>query len=48
MKLLVKFNLILIFLFGIGWGIAAIYAYGSLMRDARLEAVRQAELMMEA
>ena len=48
MKLLVKFNLILILIFGIGWGIAAIYAYRSLMPDARLEAVRQAELMTEA
>jgi protein-histidine pros-kinase len=48
MKLPVKFNLILILIFGIGWGIARIYAYRSLMRDARLEAVRQAELMMEA
>jgi protein-histidine pros-kinase len=48
MNLLVKFNLILILIFGIGWGIAAIYAYRSLMRDARLEAVRQAELMTEA
>jgi hypothetical protein len=48
MKLLVKINLILILIFGIGWAIAAIYAYHSLMRDARLEVIRQAELMMEA
>jgi protein-histidine pros-kinase len=48
MKLLAKFNLIVILIFGIGWGITEIYAYRSLMRAARLEVVRQAELMMEA
>ena len=48
MKLLAKFNLILILIFGIGWALTAIYAYRSLKRDARLEVVRQADLMMEA
>jgi protein-histidine pros-kinase len=48
MKLLVKFNLILILIFGIDWGITAISAYRFLMRSARLEVIRPAEFMMEA
>ncbi len=47
MKLLVKFNLLFIVLFGAGVGITALISHSFLRRNAREEVVRQAELMME-
>jgi HAMP domain-containing protein len=48
MKLLVKFNLILIALFGAGSIVIAFTAYQFLMRNARAQVVQQAELMIES
>ena len=48
MKLLAKFNLILIALFGIGSILIAYAAYHFLMRNARSQVVQQAELMIES
>jgi HAMP domain-containing protein len=48
MNLLGKVNLLLILIFGSGWGVIEIYAYQFLMKDARLEVIRQADLMMQA
>jgi HAMP domain-containing protein len=47
LKLLVKFNLLLILLFGAGVGITALISRAFLRSNARDEVVRQAELMME-
>jgi HAMP domain-containing protein len=47
LKLLVKFNLLLIVLFGAGVGTTALISRGFLRRNARDEVVKQAELMME-
>lgn len=47
MKLLVKFNLLFIILFGAGVGITALISHSFLRRNARDEVVKQAELMME-
>lgn len=47
MNLLGKVNLLLILIFGSGWGVIEIYAYRFLMEDARLEVIRQADLMMQ-
>src|SRR5580658_4602991 len=47
MNLLGKVNLLLILIFGSGWGVIEIYAYRFLMVDARLEVIRQADLMMQ-
>jgi HAMP domain-containing protein len=46
MKLLAKFNLILVALFGIGSILIAITAYQFLMRNARSQVVQQADLMI--
>ena len=48
MKLLTKFNLILIALFGAGSMLIAFAAYRFLMRNARTQVVQQAELMIES
>jgi HAMP domain-containing protein len=48
MNLLGKVNLLLILIFGGGWGVIEIYAYRFLMEDARLEVIRQADLMMQS
>jgi HAMP domain-containing protein len=48
MKLLAKFNLILIALFGAGSVLIAFAAYQFLMRNARAQVVQQAELMSES
>jgi HAMP domain-containing protein len=48
MKLLAKFNLILILFLGAGWAIAAYVSHRFLMDNAREQVVRQAELMMES
>src|SRR5271155_3236617 len=48
MKLLTKFNLILIALFGAGSILIAFAAYQFLMRNARSQVIQQAELMMES
>lgn len=48
MKLLAKFNLILILLFGAGSVIIGLVAYTFLMRNARNQVVQQAELMIES
>jgi HAMP domain-containing protein len=48
MKLLTKFNLILIALFGAGSLIIAVTAYRFLMQNARSQVVQQAELMIES
>ncbi|HXR75543.1 MAG TPA: DUF3365 domain-containing protein [Bryobacteraceae bacterium] len=47
MKLLAKFNLIFLIVFGSGLAVAAWLAYGFLQNLAHDEVVRQAELMME-
>jgi HAMP domain-containing protein len=47
LKLLVKFNLLFIVLFGAGVGITALISHSFLRRNARDEVVKQAELMME-
>lgn len=48
MKLLAKFNLILIALFGAGTVLIAFAAHRFLMRNARSQVVQQAELMIES
>jgi len=48
MKLIVKFNLILGFVFAAGLGIAALTSYRFLRHDAREAVLQQARLMMEA
>jgi len=48
MKLLTKFNLILIALFGAGSILIAVTAYQFLMRNARSQVIQQAELMIES
>ena len=45
MKLLTKFNLVLILVFGVGIGLIAYFARGFLMDDARQQVLEQAELM---
>jgi HAMP domain-containing protein len=47
MKLLVKFNVLLVLVFGGGLAASAVIAHRSLQADARAEVVRQAALMME-
>jgi HAMP domain-containing protein len=47
MKLLVKFNILLLFVFGSGLAAAAFISRQSLQDEARAEVVRQAALMME-
>jgi protein-histidine pros-kinase len=47
LKLLVKFNLLFIVLFGAGVGITALISHNFLRRNARDEVIKQAELMME-
>jgi HAMP domain-containing protein len=46
LKLLVKFNLLFILLFGAGVGITVLISHSFLRRNARDEVLRQAELMM--
>jgi len=46
LKLLTKFNLILLVLFGVGGLLISFFAYQYLMDDARREVLAQAELMM--
>jgi protein-histidine pros-kinase len=48
MKLLTKFNLILIVLFGAGSILIAVAAYQFLIRDARNQVIQQAELMIQS
>jgi HAMP domain-containing protein len=48
MKLLSKFNLILVALFGAGSILIAYAAYNFLMRNARSQVIQQAELMIES
>ncbi len=48
MKLLTKFNLILIALFAVGSVLIAVTAYQFLTRNARSQVVQQAELMIES
>jgi hypothetical protein len=48
MKLLTKFNLILVALFGAGSILIAYTAYQFLMRNARRQVIQQAELMIES
>ncbi|WP_263354967.1 c-type heme family protein [Acidicapsa acidisoli] len=45
MKLLAKFNLVLIFIFGLGISLIAYFAYNFLMDNARQQVLQQAELM---
>jgi len=45
LKLLTKFNLVLIVVFGVGMGLIAYFARGFLMDDARQQVLQQAELM---
>lgn len=45
MKLLTKFNLVLIVVFGLGMFLISHYAYNFLMSDAREQVLQQAELM---
>ncbi len=45
MKLLTKFNLVLILVFGLGMYLIAHYAYNFLMADARQQVLQQAQLM---
>lgn len=45
MKLLTKFNLVLVVVFGLGLYLIAHYAYNFLMDDARQQVLQQAELM---
>ena len=47
MKLLVKFNILLVLVFGSGLAAAAVISRQSLQEEARAEVVRQAALMME-
>jgi hypothetical protein len=47
MKLLLKFNILLILVFGSGLAAAAYISHQSLQVEARAEVVRQAALMME-
>jgi protein-histidine pros-kinase len=44
-KLLAKFNLVLILVFGLGMALIAHYAYNFLMADARQQVLQQAELL---
>src|ERR1700742_4513052 len=46
MKLMTKFNLILLVLFGSGGLIIALVAYSFLINNARREVLREAQLMM--
>jgi HAMP domain-containing protein len=48
MKLLGKFNLLLIVILGLGMGIAGYVAYGFLQQNARSQVIQQARLMMGA
>jgi hypothetical protein len=48
MKLLIKFNLVLILVFGTGIGIAGYISRNFLERSAREEVLQQARLMMGA
>lgn len=48
MRILAKFNLILILIFGVAVTITGYIAHGFLERDAREQAIRQAELMVGA
>lgn len=48
MKLLMKFNLILIVLFGAGMALISQLAYGFLMQNARSQVLQQAQLMVES
>lgn len=48
MKLLAKFNLILIVLFGAGCVVIGLVGYQFLMQDARNQVVQQAQLMIES
>jgi protein-histidine pros-kinase len=48
MKLLARFNLIFIAIFGVGTVLAVWFAYGFLRESARSEVLEQARLMMEA
>lgn len=45
MKLLTKFNLVLVVVFGIGMALISHFAYQFLMNDARQQVLQQAELM---
>ncbi|MGA2050359.1 MAG: DUF3365 domain-containing protein [Terracidiphilus sp.] len=45
MKLLTKFNLVLVVVFGLGMFLIAHYAYSFLMNDARQQVLEQAQLM---
>ena len=45
MKLLTKFNLVLMVVFGLGMFLISHYAYNFLMNDAREQVLQQAELM---
>ncbi len=45
MKLLTKFNLVLVLVFGLGMFLVSHYAYGFLMNNARRQVLEQAELM---
>jgi HAMP domain-containing protein len=47
MKLLSKVNLLLLLIFSCSFGITEIYSYRFLMRNARDEVIRQADLMMQ-
>jgi len=44
-KLLTKFNLVLVVVFGLGMFLIAYYAYSFLMNDARQQVLEQAQLM---
>ena len=48
MKLLTKFNLILVVLFGSGMALISRLAYDFLMQDARAQVLQQAQLMVES
>jgi|SRR5579884_1914800 len=48
MKLLAKVNVILVLLFGAGLALTEWYWYSFLMRNARMQVLRQAELMMQS
>lgn len=48
MRLLAKFNLLLIVVFGTGIGVAAYIAHGFLVQNARNQVIQQARLMMGA
>ena len=45
MKLLTKFNLVLVVVFGLGMYLISHFAYSFLMDDARRQVLEQAELM---